>query len=231
MNTQTSNENLNVSTDVIGIRSTVKDGAPATIARTAAYISFAAAATGLVSLAALHFLSPEFDSSWRFVSEYALGSYGWVLSLMFLSLAVSCVSLFFAIRPYVRTIAGKIGLAFLLLVATGLGMAVFFDVNHALHGLAAMIGIPSSPIAAVLISVSLARSQVWSSWRRLLLWTANLNSISLALMTAAIFIGLSQTGGEFGPGVLAGWPNRLYVVTLGGWLMAAAWQAARITGE
>jgi len=43
----------------------------------------------LLFLASLHVLSPEFDPSWRIVSEYALGNFGWVLSLMFVSWAVS----------------------------------------------------------------------------------------------------------------------------------------------
>src|SRR5215217_8527403 len=82
--------------------------------RTAARLSFAAAALSLVLLAALHVLSPEFDPSWRMVSEYATGDYGWVLALMFLSMAVGSGALFFAIRSHIWTISGKIGLVFLL---------------------------------------------------------------------------------------------------------------------
>jgi hypothetical protein len=49
------------------------------ISRTAARLSFAAAATFLVLLAALHFIKPELDPSWRMVSEYEIGRYGWVI--------------------------------------------------------------------------------------------------------------------------------------------------------
>jgi hypothetical protein len=35
--------------------------------------------------AALHILTQEFDPSWRMISEYALGHYGWLLSLTFLA--------------------------------------------------------------------------------------------------------------------------------------------------
>jgi hypothetical protein len=107
-------------------------------------------------------------------------------------------------------------------------MAAIFDVRHDLHGLAALIGIPSLPIAAMLISVSLVRNQAWSSARRWLLWTASLTWISLVLMNAAVFIGLSQSGGEFGPDVLAGWPNRFLMLAYGGWLMIVAWRAAQL---
>lgn len=198
------------------------------ISQTAARLSFAAAAMSLVLLAALHVLSPELDPSWRMVSEYASGNYGWVLALMFLSMGLSCVALFFAVKSQVQTIGGKIGLGFLLAAAVGLSMAAIFDFNHDLHGLSAMIGIPSLPIAAMLISLSLVRNQVWSSARQLLLWTANLTWISLVVMFATLFIGLSQSGGEFGPDVPIGWPNRLLMLAYGGWLMVVAWRAAQL---
>ena len=211
---------------------TVTTGKPVTaISLTAARLSIAAAAAALVFLAALHVLSPEIDPSWRMVSEYALENDGWVLALMFLTWALSCVALFIAIKSHTRTVGGKIGLAFLLAAALGMSMAAIFDVNHNLHGLAAMIGMPSLPIAAMLISVSLVRNQAWSSARRLLLWTANLTWISLVLMFATVFIGLSLSGGQFGPGVPAGWPNRLLVVAYCAWLIAVAWRADRLRGQ
>ena len=85
-----------------------------------AQISLVASLASLVFLMALHILSPEFDPSSRMVSEYALGTYGWVLSLMFLAWALSCVALFFAITSHVGTIGGKIGLGFLLTSALGM---------------------------------------------------------------------------------------------------------------
>lgn len=59
------------------------------ISQIAGRISFAASTASLIFLVALHILSPEFDPSWRMVSEYALGNYSWVLSLMFGSWALS----------------------------------------------------------------------------------------------------------------------------------------------
>jgi hypothetical protein len=195
---------------------------------TAARLSFASGAAALVLLAALHVLSPEFDPSWRMVSEYALGVYKWVLSLMFLAWAASSFALFFAIRPHIRSVGGNIGLGFLLTSALGMSMASVFDITHSLHGLATLVGVPTFPIAAVLISLSLVRSPEWARVRRTLLWTANLTWISLVLMFAMLFIGLTQTGGEFGPSVLIGWPNRLLVAAYCAWLMMTAWHAERL---
>jgi hypothetical membrane protein len=208
------------------------------ISQIAGRISFVASAACLVFLAALHILSPEFDPSWRMVSEYANGQYGWVLSLMFASWAVSSWALAFAIWSQVRTRVGKIGLVFLIAAGIGEAMASIFDINHPLHGLAGMIGIGSLPVAAMLISVSLGRTQAWSIAKKALLWTANLTWVSVILMAATfiiLFVTYTQAGGEMTsevtvlpPGVIAlvGWANRFLVVVYCVWVMIVAWRAA-----
>lgn len=195
------------------------------VSLTAARLSFLFGTAVLVLLAALHLLSPEFDPSWRMVSEYALGGYGWVLAFLFLAWALSSVTLFFALKGQIRTVGGKIGLGFLLVSALGMALAILFAMPDPLHGLATLVGIPTFPIAALLVSTSLVRNPDWSPARRPLLWTANLTWMSLVLMFAALLIGLSQSGGQFGPGVFIGWPNRLVVVAYCAWLMTAAWFA------
>ncbi|MDQ3911094.1 MAG: DUF998 domain-containing protein [Actinomycetota bacterium] len=213
------------------------------IPQTAARLSFAGAATFLALLIALHFIKPELDPSWRMVSEYELGRYGWVMMLAFLSLASSCATLFVAIRSEIHTIGGKIGLAFLLVAALGMTIAAIFTsdpitasqdeltTHGTLHGLGAALGIPGFPIAATLISLSLARNPAWSPARRLLLWTAGLNWISLLVFVVFVAVMLPQSGGKFGPEVLIGWPNRLFVAANSLWLMVAAWRAARLSRQ
>src|SRR5687768_5770605 len=66
-------------------------------------------------LITLHFLKPDLDPSWHFISEYQVGRFGWMMSLAFLSLAVSCIALSFALWSHVKII-GSIGL-FLLIVS------------------------------------------------------------------------------------------------------------------
>jgi hypothetical protein len=210
--------------------------------QTVARLAIAASAAVLLLLASLHKLSPEFDPSWRMVSEYAHGGYGWVLSLMFASWAVSSWALAFAIWSQVRTRAGKIGLVFLIAAGIGEAMASVFDINHPLHGLAGMIGIGSLPVAAMLISVSLGRTQPWSVAKKALLWTANLTWISVVLLAATFAILIAtytQAGGDMTAGVvtvlppgviaLVGWANRLLVVVYCVWVMTVAWRAANAT--
>ena len=123
-----------------------------------ARLSIGAAVTVLLLLASLHVLSPEFDPSFRMVSEYALGHYGWVLSLMFLAWGMSSWALAVAIWSQVKTKAGKVGLWFLVIAGLGEAMASVFDVTHDIgHSIAGVLGIGGFPIAALLLSVSLGR--------------------------------------------------------------------------
>ena len=95
----------------------------------------------------------------------------------------------------------------------------------------ARFGIPSFPIAATLISLSLARNRAWSPARRSLLWTVGLVWITLLVFILFMAVMLPQSGGKFGPEVLIGWPNRLFVVANSVWLMTVAWRAARLSRQ
>lgn len=207
----------------------------AAISLPAPWISIGASVAAILLLAALHVLSPEFNPSWRMVSEYALGQYSWVLSLMFVTWAVGTWALAFALKSQVKTVASKIGLGFLIAAGVGEAMASVFDISHPLHGLSALIGIPSLVIAAMLISVSLSRTEPWSAAKRTLLWTANLTWISPILMIAALIgmmVTFTQTGAplptsaptELPPGVigLVGWANRFLVVVYCVWVITVA---------
>jgi hypothetical protein len=202
-----------------------------------AWLAIGASGFSLILLVALHILSPEFDPAWRMVSEYANGNYAWVLSLFFAFWAISTWVLAYAIRSQVKTRAGKIGLYFLIAAGVGEMMGGFFDINHPLHGLSALIGIPSLAVAAMLISQSLIKDEAWAGVRKTLLWSANLTWISILLMAFAFVIMIvtfTQTGAEMpaegavvttlpaGVVGLVGWANRFLVVAYNVWVMTVA---------
>jgi Protein of unknown function (DUF998) len=214
--------------------------APVTaISPVAARLSFAAAITFVVLLAALHVIKPELDPSWHFISEYAIGDYGWMMVLAFLSLALGYVTLFVAIRSQTRTIVGRIGLALLLVSALGLTIAAVFTTDPitvskdaattegSLHNLGGTLGI-AMPFAAALIGWRLARNPAWSSAKRSLLWATGLALVAFLVSFVSVGLMVSQSGGKFGPDVSVGWPNRIEIVAYSGWLMVAAWQAIRV---
>lgn len=213
------------------------------ISSTSSLLAIGASVAVLVLLAGLHFLSPEFNPAWRMVSEYANGKYAWVLSLMFFLWGAGSWALAYVLFPHLQTTMGKIGLIFLVLAGIGEAMAAIFNINHKLHGLSAMIGIPSLAIAAMLISLSLVHTESWSMARTSLLWTANLTWVSILLMGIAFAVMMAtyaQAGGDVSAnaevvttlpkGVIAlvGWANRFLIFVYCSWVITVAWLAIKL---
>lgn len=228
------------------MNSVIPDRTSARFSRPAARLAVAAAAATLLLLACLHVLSPEFDPAWRMVSEYALGQYGWVLSLLFLAWGISSWALAIALWARVPTRAGKVGVW--LLVSAGLGEATasVFDITHDTgHTFAGVLGMGGFPIAAVLLSVSLGRAPAWRGTKRLLLWLAHMSWGSIVLLGATLALMTVQVTQAYGgqlpqhaptslpTGVLGldGWADRLFVVFACIWVLVAAWQLLRLPGS
>lgn len=213
------------------------------IAGPAAGLSVIMSAATILLLVSLHVLSPEFDPSWRMVSEYAFGHYGWVLSLMFLAWGISSWALAVAIFPHTNSSGGRIGLTFLVLAGIGEAMASVFDIRHETgHTLAGLLGVAGFPVAALLLSVALGKTETWGGAQRALLALANLCWISVVLLIATLILMTVQmihaSGGHLPqqapkflpPGVLGlcGWANRLIVVSYCAWVFVAATQAIKL---
>lgn len=194
----------------------------------------------VVLLTVLHLASPEFDPSWRMVSEYALGGYPGLLSLMFLSWGVGTWALAAAIRPYLGGRAGRAGLVFLVLAGLGEAIAAVFDIYQDLgHGIAGLLGVGGLPVAAVLVTRPLTRDRFWASNRRPLMGLAVLTWLAVASLIATLILMTIQAVQAYGgrlpdvapatlpPGVfrLAGWADRLIVAANCVWVLAVAWLA------
>lgn len=218
---------------------------PKTEAATAT-LAIVLAVVTLLLLAVLHFLSPEFDPSFRMVSEYAFGHYGWVLSAMFLVWGLSTWALATSLRSQVRTRAAKVGWWFLVVAGIGEAMAAVFDVTHETgHGIAGLLGVLGFPVAAVLLSVNLGRPDLGRPAKKVLLWFANLNWISVVLLIATLVFMTMQmakaNGGHLPqhaprrlpPGVLGldGWADRSIILTNCLWVIAAGWGAKNFYGK
>lgn len=196
--------------------------------RTAAQVSILASAAFVLLLAALHFLRPDLDPSWRFISEYELGDYAWLMRLAFFALALSCISLAVAIAGQVRGIGGYLGLGLLVLAAAGMALAGIYapDRDNPLHEVGAMLD--HLPFAALFINWGLSRNSRWSSARWTLLWTAGIPLAGLAIFIVSMAIMLPRNAGQPGPEVLVGWPNRLMILAHCAWLMPVAWCASKL---
>lgn len=186
----------------------------------------------------LHGLQPEFAPHWRFLSEYSLGRYGWLMSLAFFAWAASLIALAAVLRPYGLTRASRVGRRLLFVVSGALIVAGLFDqdpvtarpdelTSHGTwHAVASMVGIPGIPIVALLISPSLVGRGPRRARQRALQVATHATWVSLATMAVYLASVLPDAGG-FGPAVAAGWMNRLVVLTYWTWQGAVTWEVWR----
>ncbi|HLF34302.1 MAG TPA: DUF998 domain-containing protein [Cyclobacteriaceae bacterium] len=218
----------------------IANDSPTKVSVLAAKLSIAASAIALLALLSLHFLSPEFNPSWRVVSEYALGQYPLMLSAFFLIWGLGSFFAAISVWPLITGATGKAGLCLLFVSAIGGTMAAFFDVKHSMHGMAALLGVPTLPIAAMLISYSLVRK--YHIQGKFLLLSANFTWLILILMVIAMVVMLSgfakagldisgnqQVSEKVPEGVIAvaGYTNRLLVFINILWLIVVSRQVIR----
>lgn len=194
-------------------------------------------AISLLSLLALHFLSPEFQPSWRMISEYALGKYKWLLTLFFVTWGIASMLLAIGLWHEMQSNWAKFGLVLVFMSGIGALMGGIFDMKHKLHGLSFGIGVPTLPIGALLVAYHMTDLPDWAFAKTIILSSTHSLWISLVLMglTLGKFMGdYKKTGLPMGPdieppktlpvGVLGihGYFNRLLVVCYIGWIILMA---------
>jgi hypothetical protein len=205
---------------------------------TVARASVGAAVFALVALAALHILKPEIRPSSTMISQYALGRHGWLMSLCFAAFAAASACLFVALLADVPTLLGRVGVAFLLTSAVGLGMAARFSMDPVstppermsfsgrMHGVSFLIGVPSQILAVLLLSLALGARHLPTA--ALLFGLTAAIWLSLAVMiTIMLMVGPGKEPNPDGPERFLGVPNRLFMVSFAAWLIAAAWPLVR----
>ena len=94
------------------------------VAGIAAMTALAAGGITAGLIAILHVLEPEYDPSWRMISEYSLGRHGWVMRLAFVTMAIGLAATSFALWPF-----GGAWTITLAAVAMGALGAAFIDAD------------------------------------------------------------------------------------------------------
>jgi hypothetical protein len=178
-------------------------------------------AVALVAL--LHLLEPEFDPSWRMLSEYSLGRYGVLMRVAFLAWGSGVVALAVALSAWAWP--WNLGLA---VVAVGPLGAAFVDTDpittppremsrrgriHAALGVLFILGFP---VAATIAGVAVAGDAAGSA----LAWASAGPWIALAwfLLTN---VRHARPDGRGAPDVPVGWPNRVSMLVDLCWVLLA----------
>ena len=198
-----------------------------------AQITLGLSAAFLALLTLLHFLKPDFDPSWRMISEYEIGRFGWMMRLAFFCWGGSVLALHLALRVQVARGAGQIGRWWLLVIALflfGAGIFATLPIDDPtvtlvdnLHALCGVVVILTFPIAATLTARGLARG-VWGGSRKALSWATVLVWVGVVGYFGVYIIAnqMNPYLPRVGPHVPQGWPNRLMVVFYHAWLWVVA---------
>jgi hypothetical protein len=187
-----------------------------------------AAVTALVAggitvglIAILHVLEPEYDPSWRMISEYSVGRYGWVMRLAFVTMAISPAAICVALWPFGG--AWTLGLAAVALGALG---AAFIDADpimtpraratrvgraHTVLGIVLLAGFPP---AALIAGIGVTPTLGWMLAIASVVPWAGLVWFLIAVAPA------HEQGGS--PEIRIGWPDRFCLLVYLAWVVLAA---------
>ena len=191
-------------------------------------VAVIAAVTALVAggitvglIAILHVLEKEYDPSWRMISEYSLGRYGWVMRLAFVTMALSLAATCVALWPFGG--AGTIGLAAVALGAFG---AAFIDADPIMtprtqatrvgraHTVLGGVMLAGFPPAAVLAGVGVAPALGWT--------LAIASAVPLTGLVWFLIAAAPARGQGGSPEIRIGWPDRFCLLAYLAWVVLAA---------
>lgn len=173
----------------------------------------------------LHFLEPEFDPSWRMLSEYSLGRFGVLMRAAFLAGSTSVIAVAVALPG--SAWQGRLGL---VLVAIGPLGAAFVDTDpitapraevsrrSKVHTALGSLFILGFPVAATVAGISTAGDPAVGpvlAWASVAPWIALVWFLGSAIRYA-------RPDGRGAPDVRIGWPNRMSMLAYLGWVALAA---------
>jgi hypothetical membrane protein len=110
---------------------------------------------------ALHFLEPEYDPRFHFMSDYAWGAYGWLMTTTFFVLGLAVLTVAVGVRNvHQSSRSARVGFGLLVVGALFVCLAGVFR-GFPLHDVAGAVGIPSLVMAALLLSWSFRNAAGW----------------------------------------------------------------------
>jgi hypothetical protein len=197
----------------------------ASVSTAAALYSLGALVLAVVLVVLLHRLEPEFDPSWRMLSEYSLGRYGVLMRAAFIAGGTGVIAIAVALSgsawPWSLGLAlvaiGPIGAAFIDTDPVTTPRAVMSKRSN-VHAALGSLFILGFPVAATVAGIAAAGDQAVGP---ILAWASVAPWVALAWFIGAT-IRYAQPDGVGSPLVRIGWPNRVSMIVYLGWVALAA---------
>jgi hypothetical membrane protein len=200
---------------VTGSESVTTGNGRARIARMTERVVFLCAAYYVIVLIVLHILEPEFDPRFRFMSEYALGDYGWLMTTTFFALGLAPLAAAIGLRTVNQlSRSTRIGLGLLVVAAMFIWLAGVFR-DSIPHLLAGVVAFPSMVMAVLVLSWTFRRAAGWQTMYRVTLLIA-------LVMLAMLFLMVGDLG-------MPGLQQRIFIFLFLLWLSIVVHRSVRLS--
>jgi hypothetical protein len=200
-----------------------------------AYAAIGLACAFLSLLLLLHILKPELDPSWRWISEYEIGRFGWMMRLAFFCWGSAVLALTVTLWSSLQSALGGLGAVWLMVIAVALfGAGIFMTApitdrtpsrENSLHAICGAVVILTFPIAATVTALSLSGGTAVSGGHGLVVVATTLAWVGLVtFLSSNIVAGVRSPSPERigNPDIRVGWQNRFMVVTYVVWVVVVS---------
>ncbi len=196
----------------------------------AARVAIAALVWFVAAVSLMHVLRPDYIPARHFISDYAVGRYGGVMTSAFIALALGSLALGVGLaRSGPRAGPGRLGVIPLFVAAAGLVVTAIFETDLPgapytragdIHNASFLVNVGSLMLAALLLSWGFGGDARWREFRR-----TSRGLVVLALAAFAFqFLSLRK-------GAPYGIANRVFALTLVAWLLATSFRLSTLLGS
>ena len=167
-----------------------------------------------LALLLMHALRPERELATTWISGYAVGRHGWVMTTAWLALSSGCLILVLGLaRGGPRSRAALLGTLLLGILSAGTLITAIFPPGPSrsgeIHSISFMVNAGSILLASVLLSVGFGSDPRWRSFQRTAAALASLLVFAFVLQFFTAYFEL-----------LYGLANRFFAAMLVAWLLA-----------
>jgi hypothetical protein len=173
-----------------------------------------------LALLLLHALRPDRAVATTWISGYAVGPYGWVMTTAWLAASCGCLMLLLGLaHSGPRSGAAKVGRLLLGILSLGLLITAIFppgkkgepSTSGEIHSITFLVNVVCILLASVLLSVGFGTDARWRTFRRTAATLASLLALAFVIQFLTAYFE-----------VLYGLANRFFATVLIVWLLATS---------
>ena len=171
-----------------------------------------------IALVLVHVLRPERPLATTFISGYAVGPHGWVMTTAWLGASIGCLMQALGLaRIGPRSVAARLGTLLLAIFFLGFLVTAIFPpappnsptLSGKTHEITFFVNISCALLGSVLLAVGFGSDPRWRSYRRTAATLAALLWFALALQFLTAYLAAGY-----------GYANRFFAALIVAWLLA-----------